>query len=804
MISTITLDTYKQQISSGDAFNLSDSFNGRVGDEQVPLVVQFKERGLAQQFQDGLVPFLSGFVGSLDENDQVTAATGEAVSYVGTSDDIVGLGRVKMNLPGTMFPQEGYFYGFLGLQNADGKRVTTFNIWFHVYNGNPDMFVNKAPFRTELQKVIDAFNDLLASSKDTFSTSMNDWKQQVTALLTDLNGDYAKVQTTVNLIQQQLTTLEAQIKSDGLMTQADFNKEIAVVNSAIAQKAYQFNTNDALNSSSLKSGDLAITQGNAVAGDGGDASYRISAENNGNAMALQNGLFANLLAINGLINVLSFPGSNDSEKLLNAVNYVTMQDNTHALTLTASRVLNITQETIIDCKSKTFNVNLQICPSGGIGSALLFKNGIAMDIKMHVEGGGNDTETDAAIEICAMSHCIMHISGNNYKGTLFKVSGKDADSTHCLGMKVTLRNYNCNQTLLHGDPIYPASGFGYYDDVFEETYDASKPIGSLIRGTYDVSFGHYESHFVTNENNQTDLHLIGVHSCYFGYLALGGKCDQLLNIGADCSVSIDTLHLGSEAGTAVNGMQIAGDSQVGIRQYRPVSVGVALNYMTGAKIDINSIVPNEKISKLITRDNKDLGYALLITSFTNTIPNKIFETEEYQVYKESFTNLPIVEGGTNPSGTPYPWYYQSGIIPKFSTSTLDNIYNDNALSLTLDSTVAAGSTKLIYINFPLAATEQPIFNLDFKAINLASDSKIKIICQFLDANNALIRNDVLRTIDGSQLSYQQFNFAGLNLIPEATPSGVSYFKFGFALTQGSNNNAKIVISKFAIRKALAH
>ncbi|MBF9193929.1 hypothetical protein I4I21_15820, partial [Lactiplantibacillus plantarum] len=56
MISTITLDTYKQKINSDDAFDLSDSFNGRVGDEQVPLVVQFKERGLAQQFQDGLVP----------------------------------------------------------------------------------------------------------------------------------------------------------------------------------------------------------------------------------------------------------------------------------------------------------------------------------------------------------------------------------------------------------------------------------------------------------------------------------------------------------------------------------------------------------------------------------------------------------------------------------------------------------------------------------------------------------------------------------------------------------------------------
>ncbi|KZU85122.1 right-handed parallel beta-helix repeat-containing protein [Lactiplantibacillus plantarum] len=212
MISTIVLDTYKQQIKSGDAFNIEESiksaydmsasFNGRVGDEQVPLVVQFKERGLAHRFEDGLVPFLTGFVGSLDENDQVTADTGEAVSYVGNSDDIVGLGRVKMNLPGTMFPQEGYFYGFLGLQNADGKRVTTFNVWFHVYNGNPDMFVNKAPFRTELQKLLDDANG-----------DLNKWKQKLTDLFTTLKAQGVNTTTL-------LTTLETKIKQDGLFTQA--------------------------------------------------------------------------------------------------------------------------------------------------------------------------------------------------------------------------------------------------------------------------------------------------------------------------------------------------------------------------------------------------------------------------------------------------------------------------------------------------------------------------------------------------------------------------------------------------------
>ncbi|MGJ3816788.1 metallophosphoesterase family protein [Lactiplantibacillus plantarum] len=226
MISTITLDTYKQQIGSGDAFNLSDSFNGRVGDEQVPLVVQFKERGLAQQFQDGLVPFLSGFVGSLDENDQVTAETGEAVSYVGTSDDIVGLGRVKMNLPGTVFPQEGYFYGFLGLQNADGKRVTTFNVWFHVYGGNPDMFVNKAPFRTELQKLLDESEQLISKTDGAIQAKLIEWQNAVNKLITDGNTNLDAYKQRVSLAEDQITALAAKIKADGLLTQADFDAAI--------------------------------------------------------------------------------------------------------------------------------------------------------------------------------------------------------------------------------------------------------------------------------------------------------------------------------------------------------------------------------------------------------------------------------------------------------------------------------------------------------------------------------------------------------------------------------------------------
>jgi len=228
-ITTIKLDTYKQKIVSGDAFDISDSFNGRVGDEQVPLEAHLYERGLPQQFGDTLVPFMTGFVGErLDDNDQVTAATGEAVSYVGTRADVIGLGKVKMSLPGTMFPQEGYFYGFFGLETPDhSQRVSTFNVWFHVYGGNPDMFVNKAPFRTELQKIMDEGEQLNQDNDGKFQTKLADWQKQVTDLITSSNTDFAKFQQTMDNLRSSLDLIKDQIASNSVVTKPDLETQLA-------------------------------------------------------------------------------------------------------------------------------------------------------------------------------------------------------------------------------------------------------------------------------------------------------------------------------------------------------------------------------------------------------------------------------------------------------------------------------------------------------------------------------------------------------------------------------------------------
>lgn len=222
MAALITLDTQKQQNGVSEAFNIQELFNARVGDEQVPFPVKFLERGKAQQFEDGLVPFMSGFVGNLDDDGKVTAETGEPVSYTGSRDDIVGLGMVKMNLPGMMFPQEGYFYGFLGLETPDhSKRVSTFSVWFHVYNGNPDMFVNKEPFRSELQKELDRVEVLIEQTEGTLKAKLIEWEKLITDLISNKNIDLEQLESRMATVEGNLTILEDKIKADGLLTQAD-------------------------------------------------------------------------------------------------------------------------------------------------------------------------------------------------------------------------------------------------------------------------------------------------------------------------------------------------------------------------------------------------------------------------------------------------------------------------------------------------------------------------------------------------------------------------------------------------------
>lgn len=228
-ITTIVMDVYKPGSElKNKVVNISDSFNARVGDNQVRLVIKYVERGIVERMeQEQLTPFMMGWVGQQDEEQKVTAETGIAVSYHGSTNDIIGGGKVRMDLPGTMFPQEGAFYGFFGLENSSGKRVTTNNVLFRIENNNPDMYVDTLPFRTELQKLLDLAQALIDKTDGTINDKLTEWADEVKKLIADGNADLDTYDKRLTLAEKDLANLLKEINDAGLLKQSDLDAALA-------------------------------------------------------------------------------------------------------------------------------------------------------------------------------------------------------------------------------------------------------------------------------------------------------------------------------------------------------------------------------------------------------------------------------------------------------------------------------------------------------------------------------------------------------------------------------------------------
>ena len=310
------------------------------------------------------------------------------------------------------------------------------------------------------------------------------------------------------------------------------------------------------------------------------------------------------------VDVTRFSGINDNEKLRNAFSYIINLDNSVTKKLTTSKILNITEPIKLDFLGKKgYEIDLQITPNV-IGSALTLTNAIGLKAKLDAIDGGNDNNTNNAFEIYNLHHCKLEVFGSYFKGTLLRVTGKEKDFSRCIGMEIKIRNYNCNRTLFHGDEVYPGAGFGCYTDVWEETWDASKPQGSIITGVHDVSCNHWESHFTTDKSDETNLNLVGVKSCYFGYLALGGKCKTLLNVGYESDVLINSLHLGSEDGNNVNGVKVGAKAELYCKYLKLVSVGDGVIINTDDSTTVLDVINcNSNVNRVIVYVGRDLGYS---------------------------------------------------------------------------------------------------------------------------------------------------------------------------------------------------
>lgn len=212
----LPLDIYKEGYQ---AYNISNWFKGRVGDNGTPFAIRWYSHGRVLNIQ-GMRPFIEGQVGdyTIDDSDPDNiridmAEDASNIHIVGDVDDTQAGGVAIYRLINQAFPKSGIFYGkigFMGTQD-DGTLVNTgVDIVFKVLAGNMNMLGARQFYVSELEKAILDFQAKTVEQKKDFETQIQDVLQK---LQDQYNQEVAEHQGALLNDTKGLEALSAEIES---------------------------------------------------------------------------------------------------------------------------------------------------------------------------------------------------------------------------------------------------------------------------------------------------------------------------------------------------------------------------------------------------------------------------------------------------------------------------------------------------------------------------------------------------------------------------------------------------------------
>ena len=151
---------------------------------------------------NGMIPFIEGSVGqwSTDDNDNIVMAP-DAVhrDWQGSAANTRDGGWADYILTDQMFTEEGIFYGFIGLMDGNGRRLTSINIWFRVLGDNLLFGLTQKYYSDKIEKFI---RQMQAKGD-----------QAVADLYEKYKSKAQKSEDTLDSIQKNLDTIDASFKS---------------------------------------------------------------------------------------------------------------------------------------------------------------------------------------------------------------------------------------------------------------------------------------------------------------------------------------------------------------------------------------------------------------------------------------------------------------------------------------------------------------------------------------------------------------------------------------------------------------
>lgn len=144
-------------------------------------------------------------------------------------------GQFRFDFPKQAFSLAGsYKQAFFRIMR-DGSSVTTLEFSLEVLADKVISGIVPSDYLTPFEELYAKLSDILTNADGEVKAKLLEWQNSVNEIITNLNGSYADIQATVNLIKSSLDALEDKIKQDGLLTQADLNDFKTDINDRISK-----------------------------------------------------------------------------------------------------------------------------------------------------------------------------------------------------------------------------------------------------------------------------------------------------------------------------------------------------------------------------------------------------------------------------------------------------------------------------------------------------------------------------------------------------------------------------------------
>lgn len=170
-----------------------------------------------------------------------------------------------------------------------------------------------------------------------------------------------------------------------------------------------------------------------------------------------------------------------------------------------------------------------ITPAPGIGDAITIRNSAQIYVRVRVQGGGRDVETDTAVHLVGGRNQYVEGWGTNYDGTVYTFTNA---ATYSVGF---LRTRGCGQSLA----VYDASPMGEFRDGFD-----TAPIRAPeFHNTSDIQINQYENFVATN--CEQGLLFDDCLSVFADKVAVGGIAEvPIMEIRDTWNANFSGVHLG--------------------------------------------------------------------------------------------------------------------------------------------------------------------------------------------------------------------------------------------------------------------